>query len=82
MLPFQSQNDFSIEMKKKSIVKSSDFQAMRNPHSVDLKNGAKVHTTKYPGCIHKEASSPNGASDHNLPSDVMLLYHYRFTSTK
>jgi hypothetical protein len=67
----------------KSIVKSSDFKAMRNPHAVTLKKDAKVHTTKYPGCLHKEAESTDtGASDYDFPSSVMLLHHYRYTSTK
>ena len=66
----------------KSIVKSTDFHYMRNPHAAKLRNGALVRTTKYPGAVQNEPTSTTKASDHDRPSGVLLVYHYRYTSTK
>ena len=66
----------------KSIVKATDFVASRNPHAVTVKNNAEIHTTKFPGAKHKEAKGQTGASDHDYPSNILLLYHYRYTSQK
>lgn len=65
----------------KSIVKSSDYDGHINPHGVNLSNGAKIRTTQKPGFVF-DARSDAKASDHKRPSDVLLLYHYRYTSTK
>jgi len=65
----------------KSIAKTSDYKSHRNPHSVKLLGNATAHTTKYPGRVH-QASSATGASDHERPSNVALLYHYRYGSAK
>ena len=64
----------------KSIAKTSDYKSHKNPHSIKLLGNATVRTTKCPGCIHQ--ASGTGASDHERPSNVALLYHYRYTSMK
>ena len=66
----------------KTIVKSSDFKKSKNPHSVSLREGTTVRTTKYPGKVQKEQFKGTGASDNDLPSDVLLLHHYRYKSLK
>ena len=67
----------------KSIAKTSDYRLHRNPHSINLLANATVRTTKYPGCIHQASiTTSTGASDHERPSNVALLYHYRYTSMK
>ena len=67
----------------KSIAKTSDYRSHRNPHSINLLGNATVRTTKYPGCIHQASiTTSTGASDHERPSNVALLYHYRYTSMK
>lgn len=40
-----------------------------------------MRTTKFPGAVHKCASSAC-ASDHDLPATVLLLNHYRYKSTE
>lgn len=65
----------------KSFVKSSDYVRHKTPHSVILKSPAEIHTTMSPGAIFKPASEA-AASDHDRPSDILLLYHYRYTSRK
>mmetsp|Transcript_32898 Transcript_32898/g.69220 ORF Transcript_32898/g.69220 Transcript_32898/m.69220 type:complete len:425 (-) Transcript_32898:703-1977(-) len=62
----------------KSIVRASDFYTMKNPHAVVTLHG-HPRTTSYKGAI---LQTKNGASDSNLPSQVLLLYHYRYTSSK
>lgn len=64
----------------KSIAKTSDYRSHKNPHSIKLLGNVTVHTTKHPGCVHQASST--GASDHERPSNVALLYHYRYTSMK
>ena len=67
----------------KSIAKTSDYRSHRNPHSINLLGNATVRTTKYPGCIHQASiTTSTGASDPERPSNVALLYHYRYTSMK
>lgn len=66
----------------KTIAKATDYIKHRNPHSVKVRDGTNIHTTLYKGKVHSEASGPTGASDHDYPSDVLLLYHYRYTSQK
>jgi hypothetical protein len=70
----------------KSIAKASDYVTHRNPHSVAVRysgdNEHNIHTTAYPGALHEEATGPTGASDGARPSDILLLYHYRYTSMK
>jgi hypothetical protein len=70
----------------KSIVKASDYVAHRNPHAVAVHyngdNEHNIHTTAYPGALHEEAAGPTGASDGARPSDIILLYHYRYNSIK
>ena len=65
----------------KSFAKTSDYIDHINPHGVNVRSPATVHTTKYPGALHKPASSA-AATDHDLPSDILLLYHYRYGSKK
>ena len=65
----------------KSIVKASDFYSMRNPHSISTVFG-HTRTTSYQGAILHTNVSKTGASDPSLPSGVLLLYHYRYTSSK
>lgn len=64
----------------KSIVKSSDYKNHVNPHAVRVTQNKEIHTTKYPGAILKVTGT--GASDKDRPSNVFLLYHYRYTSLK
>jgi len=64
----------------KSIVQTSDFEYSTNPHGSKLKNGIRVRNTVFPGSIQK--LSRTGASDAARPSNVILLYHYRFLSQK
>ena len=68
----------------KTIAKTSDYIRSRNPHAVTIRSEKDVHTTSYPGAIQTEANTPKGvgATDKNRPSNVILLYHYRYTSTK
>ena len=74
----------------KSIVKTSDYLGHRNPHAVFVRDidenktdhTNNIHTTAYPGAIHKYASTPRGATDKTCPSKVVLLYHFRYTSEK
>ena len=65
----------------KSFAKTSDYIEHINPHGVELQSPATIHTTKYPGALFK-ASSATHASDHERPSDILLLYHYRYGSKK
>lgn len=66
----------------KSFAKTSDYiEHNGNPHGVHLRKPAEIHTTKSPGHIFKP-SSGDKASDHERPSDILLLYHYRYTSEK
>eukprot|EP00980_Cylindrotheca_fusiformis_P028888 scaffold22668_cov161-Cylindrotheca_fusiformis.AAC.5 len=70
----------------KSIAKTTDYLDHRNPHAVNVRphgnDEPNVHTTAYPGAWHKESAGSTGASDNSGPSDIILLYHYRYTSTK
>mmetsp|Transcript_19688 Transcript_19688/g.42792 ORF Transcript_19688/g.42792 Transcript_19688/m.42792 type:complete len:331 (+) Transcript_19688:395-1387(+) len=69
----------------KTIVKASDFKAVRNPHAVSLSDGKLVRTTLHKGAVQKEQSSNHsstGASDSMLPSEALLLYHYRYLSDR
>ena len=69
----------------KTIVKASDFKAVRNPHAVSLSDGKLVRTTLRNGAIQKEQfkeHSKTGASDNALPSGALLLYHYRYMSER
>lgn len=65
----------------KSFAKTSDYIDHINPHGVNVRSPATIHTTKYPGALFKPASS-TAASDHERPSDILLLYHYRYGSKK
>lgn len=66
----------------KSIAKGSDYiEHKGNPHGVNVRSPATIHTTKYPGALFKPSSN-TGASDHERPSDILLLYHYRYGSKK
>jgi hypothetical protein len=65
----------------KSIAKASDYIEHKNPHAVLLRSPSEVRTTKYPGNIFKP-SSKKGATDHQRPSEILLLYHYRYKSEK
>ena len=69
----------------KTIVKTSDFESLRNPHAVSLQRSKFVRTTLYKGAIQKEQftdRSKTGGSDNSLPSSVLLLHHYRYLSEK
>jgi len=65
----------------KSFAKTSDYIEHINPHGVEVRSPATIHTTKYPGALFKPASATH-ASDHERPSDILLLYHYRYGSKK
>lgn len=66
----------------KSIVKSSDYYSMKNPHSMNTIHG-HTRTTLYKGAIlHDGNVSKSSAVDPALPSQVILLHHYRYTSSK
>lgn len=65
----------------KSFAKASDYIEHINPHGVEVQSPATIRTTKYPGAIFKPSSS-SYASDHERPSDILLLYHYRYGSRK
>lgn len=65
----------------KSFAKTSDYIEHITPHGVELQSPAAIHTTKYPGALFKPASDTY-ASDHERPSDILLLYHYRYGSKK
>ncbi|KAL7431236.1 hypothetical protein ACHAXM_002607, partial [Skeletonema potamos] len=83
-LPITKRNQYRAKTAHnviKSIVKVSDYIEHKNPHGVRVKSPSKVRTTKYPGNIFKP-SSEGGASDHELPSGILLLYHYRYGSKK
>ena len=62
----------------KTIVRASDFLSVRSPHSTNMLYGYP-RTTLFQGAM---LETPNGASDNNLPSSALLLYHYRYTSHK
>lgn len=67
----------------KSIVATADFKHPRNPHAVVFHNKTRqVRTTKFPGATQSDKTSPQRALDEERPSDILLLYHYRFTSEK
>jgi hypothetical protein len=66
----------------KTIAKITDFVRKRTPHSVFVRHPALVRTTKEPGYVHKEQFEKMGATDADLPGDVLLLYHYRYRSVK
>jgi hypothetical protein len=65
----------------KTIVKSNDFQHVKNPHAVDVGKEHAVHDTLFPGSLQK-IKSKTGASNGNIAEAVVLLYHYRFMSDK
>ena len=65
----------------KSFAKTSDYIEHINPHGVDVRSPSTIHTTKYPGALFKAASATH-ASDQERPSDILLLYHYRYGSKK
>jgi len=67
----------------KTIVKASDFLAVRNPHAVHVQPGKLVRTTEYKGAIRLE--SKTGASSKASaasPSSALLIYHHRYLSAK
>ena len=67
----------------KSIVKSTDWRSMRNPHAVNVRNGTFVRTTKYPGALQTNTGpTKRKFQDFDCPSNVLLLYHYRYLSAK
>ena len=83
-LPITKRNQYRAKIAHnvvKSIAKTSDYIEHKNPHGLTLESPAAVHTTKYPGCLFKPSSS-TWASDHERPSDIVLLYHYRYRSKK
>lgn len=65
----------------KSFAKTSDYLGHKNPHAVTVRRPATVLNTKYPGSVAKQLSE-SGASDGDRPSDVLLLYHFRYCSEK
>lgn len=62
----------------KAIVQASDFGNMASPHAVNTLYGYR-RTTLYKGA---KLENEKGTSDPKLPSGVLLLYHYRYTSHK
>ena len=77
--------DTSAHNVVKSIVKATDFKGNRNPHAVRLKNKTNVHTSEYPGAIQANVyneSDHTKASSWAKASDVLLVHHYRYTSSK
>ena len=74
--------DPETDTRIKTIVSTKDYKNHRTVHSVYV-NNTSVHTLKYPGALHEEArSTKTGASCVDRPSDVMLIYHYRYLSTR
>jgi len=65
----------------KAIVRASDFYSVLTPHSVNTVYGGR-RTTSFKGATLHTNVSHSGASDPDLPSGVLLLYHYRYTSHK
>eukprot|EP00980_Cylindrotheca_fusiformis_P015275 scaffold4247_cov66-Cylindrotheca_fusiformis.AAC.16 len=72
----------------KSFGKTSEYKTHLNPHSIefhdDVENVERKmrHTTAYPGAPQPDIEDPTWASDYGNHSDVVLLYHYRYTSLK
>mmetsp|Transcript_31883 Transcript_31883/g.63161 ORF Transcript_31883/g.63161 Transcript_31883/m.63161 type:complete len:386 (+) Transcript_31883:166-1323(+) len=64
----------------KTIVKSSDFVRMLNPHSAKILPNSNVYDTTFPGSLAN--LSPTRSGNSKKPSKVVLLYHYRFMSDK
>lgn len=64
----------------KTIVKSSDFVDVHNPHTVELRQNSSIYEPSSPGTL--AVSSPSGASNHNKPGEIALVHHYRFMSDK
>eukprot|EP00980_Cylindrotheca_fusiformis_P029369 scaffold23456_cov144-Cylindrotheca_fusiformis.AAC.3 len=61
----------------KSVGKTSDYKLHVNPHDIELRGSGKrnlkmTHTTAYPGARARDG----------IHSDVVLVYHYRYTSLK
>ena len=65
----------------KAIVRALDLYSVSTPHSVNTVYGGR-RTTSFKGAILHTNVSHSGASDPDLPSGVLLLYHYRYTSHK
>jgi len=66
----------------KTIIKKADYAGHRNPHAVRVREGKTIHTTKFKGANLTRTAQRSRATDKDKPSTVLLLYHYRFTSTK
>jgi hypothetical protein len=83
-LPITKRNQYrakEVHNVIKSMAKTSDYIEHKNPHGVNVRSPATIHTTKYPGALFKPSSDAS-ASDHERPSDILLLYHYRYGSKK
>jgi hypothetical protein len=69
----------------KSIVTAADFVESRNPHAVRVINPENVHTFEYPGAIQANVYNDKDktkASSWVKASEVLLVHHYRYTSSK
>mmetsp|Transcript_25962 Transcript_25962/g.61603 ORF Transcript_25962/g.61603 Transcript_25962/m.61603 type:complete len:460 (-) Transcript_25962:1298-2677(-) len=71
----------------KSIVKATDYLSQRNPHAVRLKRPDVnlPHTSEYPGAVQAniyDMKDRTKASSWVKASNVLLVYHYRYTSDK
>jgi hypothetical protein len=76
--------DVEVHNVVKSIVKATDYLGSRNPHAVKV-GSAKVYTSDYPGAIQPnmyDMKDRSKASSWVKASNVLLVYHYRFTSDK
>lgn len=83
-LPITKRNQYrakEVHNVIKSFAKASDYIRHINPHGVKVQSPATIHTTKYPGALFKPSSS-TFASDQERPSDILLLFHFRYGSNK
>jgi len=62
----------------KTIVKSSDFASVTNPHAANLLKHTSVYDTAWPGSL----ANVDKGSNSNVPTRIVLVYHYRFMSEK
>eukprot|EP00980_Cylindrotheca_fusiformis_P002313 scaffold535_cov65-Cylindrotheca_fusiformis.AAC.15 len=69
----------------KSIGTTSEYKTHLNPHAIEFRDGVgrkKRHSTAHPGALQQAPNTKTWASDNGINSDVVLLYHYRYTSLK
>lgn len=76
--------DVQMESVIKTIVQSTDFNSVKNPHAVTVRKGTQIRTTLFPGALYsyQNSGSKTGATDGQYPSSVMVVHHYRYGSLK